>query len=108
MHILGHALRGDLSSVLENQGAAGLLFGTVRAAPRAVNLRGAHPMKSPSSSASVSWPELSYEAWKDTGATLHMWTQIVGKLRMARTPWENHSWHVTLRLSVRGLVTPPI
>ena len=54
------------------------------------------------------WPELPYAAWKDTCATLHLWTQIVGKVRLALTPWLNHSWHVTLRVSARGLVTPAI
>ena len=42
------------------------------------------------------WPELPYAAWKDTCATLQLWTQIVGKIRLAQTPWLNHSWHVTL------------
>jgi Family of unknown function (DUF5996) len=51
------------------------------------------------------WPELPYEAWKDTYATLHLWSQIVGKIRMAQTPWLNHSWHVTLYVTVRGLST---
>lgn len=54
------------------------------------------------------WPELGYDAWKDTCATLHMWTQIVGKIRAANTPWVNHSWHVTLYLTARGLTTSPI
>ena len=54
------------------------------------------------------WPELPYEDWKDTLATLHMWTQIVGKIRMARMPWLNHSWHVTLYVSSRGLTTQAI
>lgn len=54
------------------------------------------------------WPELPWEAWKETAATLHMWTQIVGKIRMARMPWINHSWHVTLYVSPRGLTTSPI
>jgi hypothetical protein len=52
------------------------------------------------------WPELPYAAWKDTCATLHLWTQIVGKTRLALTPWLNHSWHVTLFVSARGLTTP--
>jgi hypothetical protein len=52
------------------------------------------------------WPELPYAAWKDTCATLHLWTQIVGKIRLALTPWLNHSWHVTLHLTARGLCTP--
>jgi hypothetical protein len=54
------------------------------------------------------WPELSFEEWKDTAATLHMWTQIVGKVRMVQTPWINHSWHVTLYVSPRGLTTGAI
>jgi hypothetical protein len=54
------------------------------------------------------WPELPYSAWKDTYATLHMWTQIFGKIRLAQTPWLNHSWQVTLYLSPRGLTTSPI
>jgi len=54
------------------------------------------------------WPELPYEPWKDTLATLHMWTQIVGKVRLAQAPWVNHSWHVTLYVSPRGLTTSAI
>ncbi len=54
------------------------------------------------------WPALPYEAWKDTYATLHLWTQIVGKIRLAQTPWANHSWHVTLYVTPRGLTTSPI
>ena len=54
------------------------------------------------------WPALPYEAWKDTCATLHLWTQIVGKIRLAQTPWINHSWHVTLYVTPRGLTTSPI
>jgi hypothetical protein len=54
------------------------------------------------------WPALPYEAWKDTCATLHLWTQIVGKIRLAQTPWANHSWHVTLYVTPRGLTTSPI
>jgi hypothetical protein len=54
------------------------------------------------------WPALPWEAWKDTCATLRLWTQIVGKIRLARTPWVNHSWHVTLYVTPRGLTTSPI
>jgi hypothetical protein len=54
------------------------------------------------------WPELSFAAWKDTCQTLHLWTQIVGKIRLAQTPWLNHSWHVTLYVTPRGLTTSPI
>src|SRR5580658_10128093 len=52
------------------------------------------------------WPELPYEAWKDTCASLQLWTQIVGKTRLALTPWLNHSWHVTFEVTSRGLATP--
>ncbi len=54
------------------------------------------------------WPELSYESWKDTLATVHLWTQIVGKIRLRKTPWTNHSWHVTLSVSPTGLTTGSI
>jgi hypothetical protein len=54
------------------------------------------------------WPELPYSAWKDTRDTLHLWTQIVGKIRLAQTPWLNHSWHVALYVTARGLTTSPI
>ena len=54
------------------------------------------------------WPELPYTAWRDTCETLHLWTQIVGKVRLALTPWLNHSWHVALYVTARGLTTSPI
>jgi hypothetical protein len=54
------------------------------------------------------WPELPTAAWRETYATLHLWTQIVGKIRLARAPWLNHSWHVTLYVTGRGLTTSPI
>jgi hypothetical protein len=54
------------------------------------------------------WPELPYAQWRDTQATLQLWTQIVGKIRLAQTPWLNHSWHVTLYVTSRGLTTSPI
>ena len=56
----------------------------------------------------TAWPELPTAAWRDTYATLHLWTQIVGKIRLARTPWLNHSWHVALYVNARGLTTSPI
>ncbi len=66
-------------------------------------------MTEPSSRARLEpWPALPYEGWKDTYATLHLWTQIVGKVRLARTPWANHSWHVTLYVTPRGLTTSAI
>jgi hypothetical protein len=63
----------------------------------------------PASSAQAElWPALPYENWKDGCTTLHLWTQIVGKIRLAQTPWVNHSWHVTLYVTSRGLTTSPI
>jgi hypothetical protein len=56
----------------------------------------------------VPWPELPTAAWRETYATLHLWTQIVGKIRLAREPWLNHSWHVVLYVTPRGLTTSPI
>src|ERR1700680_534401 len=56
----------------------------------------------------VPWPELPTAAWRETYETLHLWTQIVGKIRLTRTPWLNHSWHVTLYVTARGLSTSPI
>jgi len=54
------------------------------------------------------WPALPYQAWKETYETLHMWTQIVGKVRMALSPFLNHWWHVTLYVTPRGLTTSAI
>jgi len=54
------------------------------------------------------WPELPTAAWRETYQTLHLWTQIIGKIRLARSPWLNHSWHVALYVTARGLTTSPI
>jgi hypothetical protein len=54
------------------------------------------------------WPELPLDAWQDTYATLHMWTQIVGKVRLALSPRINHWWEVPLYVNARGLTTSPI
>src|SRR5436305_4281812 len=54
------------------------------------------------------WPSLPLEAWADTYATLHLWTQIAGKGRLALSPWLNHAWHSTLYVTPRGLTTSPI
>jgi hypothetical protein len=51
------------------------------------------------------WPALVYDEWKDTLATLHLWTQIVGKMRLRLTPLVNHWWNVTLYVTSRGLTT---
>jgi hypothetical protein len=54
------------------------------------------------------WPELPLEAWQATRDTLHLWTQLVGKTRLALSPSENHWWHVALNVTARGLGTPPM
>ena len=54
------------------------------------------------------WPDLPYDSWKETCATLHLWTQVIGKIRLARSPWLNHSWHVPLYVTARGLTTSAI
>ncbi|MGH9761373.1 MAG: DUF5996 family protein [Blastocatellia bacterium] len=51
------------------------------------------------------WPELVLKEWEDTRATLHMWTQVIGKIRLAATPLVNHWWNVPLYVSARGLTT---
>lgn len=52
-----------------------------------------------------SWPALPYEAWKDTCATLQLWTQVIGKVRLALMPWLHHTWQVTLYPTACGLTT---
>ncbi len=54
------------------------------------------------------WPPLAWDEWKETAATLHMWTQIVGKTRLALTPLENHWWNVPFYVTPRGLSTSSI
>ena len=54
------------------------------------------------------WPDIPYEPWRETCSALHLYTQIVGKYRLARTPWVNHSWHATLYVNARGLTTSAI
>ena len=54
------------------------------------------------------WPALAYADWADTAQTLHLWTQVVGKVRMALTPAVNHWWHVPLYVTARGLTTSPM
>jgi hypothetical protein len=51
------------------------------------------------------WPSLSLDAWRETYAALHLWTQIAGKIRLALSPWVNHSWHTTLYVTATGLTT---
>lgn len=56
----------------------------------------------------TAWPDLPYSIWADSCATLQLWTQIVGKIRMMKTPWVNHGWNVTLYVTPSGLTTSPI
>ena len=63
---------------------------------------------SPSPVAAAAWPSLPLDSWRDTRDTLHMWTQIVGKTRLALAPPENHWWQVALYLTPRGLTTSPM
>jgi len=65
-------------------------------------------MSSPVAPHDVRWPALPFRLWKDTYATLHMWTQIVGKIRLALTPLINHWWNVPLYVNARGLTSSPI
>ena len=53
----------------------------------------------------VSWPDIPYQPWRETCSALHLYTQIVGKYRLARTPWVNHSWHATFYVDARGFTT---
>jgi hypothetical protein len=54
------------------------------------------------------WPALPYGEWKDTRDTLHLWTQVVGKIKLALNPYENHWWHISLFVTARGLTTGPM
>ncbi|HLM56352.1 MAG TPA: DUF5996 family protein [Pyrinomonadaceae bacterium] len=58
--------------------------------------------------AAEAWPSLPYESWRETRATLHMWTQVVGKVRLALAPMLNHWWQVPLYVTARGLTTSPM
>lgn len=62
-------------------------------------------MKTVIKGCSSAWPNIDYNRWADTAKTLHMWTQIVGKVRLKAMPWQNHSWHTTLYISPRGFST---
>ena len=54
------------------------------------------------------WPPLAFDAWRDTAMTLQLWTQVIGKIRLASTPWLNHGWQVPLYVTARGLTTSPM
>src|SRR5271165_6121582 len=63
---------------------------------------------SPMVDGSQRWPRLPYADWSDAALTLQLCAQIVGKMRLASTPWLNHSWHVPFYVTARGLGTSPI
>jgi hypothetical protein len=54
------------------------------------------------------WPELEYREWRETALALQLWLQVAGKVRLALTPWLNHSWQVPYYVTARGLATSPI
>jgi hypothetical protein len=56
----------------------------------------------------LEWPDIPYPPWRETCTALHLYSQMLGKYRLARTPWQNHSWHVTLQVNARGLTTGPV
>src|SRR5690349_11840925 len=60
------------------------------------------------SASNNAWPELDWHDWAATAETLHRFTQIAGKVRMALSPMQNHWWHVALYVTSRGLTTSPI
>ena len=62
----------------------------------------------PSDERELCWPALPLDGWAETCVTVHRWTQVIGKIRLACTPWINHSWHVTLYVTAQGLTTGPM
>ncbi len=66
------------------------------------------PGQQPNRSTPADWPALPWDAWSDTATTLHLWTQVIGKIRLVQTPWINHSWHVALYPTARGLTSSPL
>jgi len=65
-------------------------------------------MNSPTRATSSAWPAISLAAYGDTLATLHRWSQLLGKTRLALSPFENHYWHIALYVTARGLTTSPM
>jgi hypothetical protein len=102
---LGSALEQRLIEIKVLQVEPSLLVETGRRLTGGIM---ADPISFNHSSHADLWPALDYEAARPTYETLHMWMQIVGKIRLAQTHWVNHSWHVPLYLSAHGLTTSPI
>jgi hypothetical protein len=67
-----------------------------------------NPIDPSSTAAGEAWPSLPLEAWRESYATLHLWLQIAGKIRLVQNPWVNHSWHVTLAVTATGVTTSRI
>jgi hypothetical protein len=65
-------------------------------------------MPQPNRSQKADWPDLPFAGLRETCTTLHLWSQVVGKIRLVCTPWTNHSWHVPLYVTARGLTTSPV
>ncbi len=65
-------------------------------------------MPQPNRSQKADWPDIPFGGLQDTCTTLHLWSQVVGKVRLVCTPWTNHSWHVPLYVTCRGLTTSPV
>jgi len=71
-------------------------------------MQAAAKIVTPANNSDAAWPAIPFVVWQDTCETLHMWTQIVGKIRALKSPPLNHCWHVTLYVTSRGLTTSPI
>lgn len=67
-----------------------------------------HPEDRNRAARAEAWPNLPFGEWQDTCSTLHLWTQVVGKIRLAQAPMMNHWWQVPLYVTCRGLTTSPI
>jgi hypothetical protein len=94
LHSLSRRLRGGYGMPSDT--------GNVTALPHAKN----HATSDrPNVNMTESWPDIPFETWKDTCATLQLWLQIVGKYRLRRAPWINHGWHATFYVTARGLTT---
>lgn len=66
------------------------------------------PATAPDGDRPAEWPAIPFDEWRETCAALHLWTQVLGKYRLAHTPWVNHSWHATLYVVSQGLTTGPV
>src|SRR5688500_10217634 len=75
---------------------------------RATNVQVRKSMNEPIDCRLEAWPSLPLDAWHETCAALHLWTQIVGKIRLSLSPWVNHSWHTTLYVTATGLTTSAV